>query len=179
MVTVIGTQLHTGPIVQPHAATRLLNLRYLRPLAMPNSINPVLADMPACSPQQRRSPSVAVVPILAGQLDDGPGQSILVLALCRLIALRAPWLFHQLARPPYSFRQAEYVCSVVSFSRQAAGVILPCAIATSICRIRFTTCSAVRLFPFCISCSPHSSLSQISLYKERRAIQTNWRTSSW
>ncbi len=45
--------------------------------------DPVLADSPACSLQQRRNPAIAVTPVLAGQLDDGLGQYIFGFALCR------------------------------------------------------------------------------------------------
>ena len=48
--------------------------------------------------EQRRNPAIAIATILAGQLHDGPGESILVFALCQLIALRTAWLLHQPAR---------------------------------------------------------------------------------
>src|SRR5271169_6038951 len=63
-----------------------------------DALYPVLADSPACRLQLHRDPAVAVAAILAGQRDDGPGQCIFVVTLCRLVALRAAWLLHQLAR---------------------------------------------------------------------------------
>ena len=52
--------------------------------------------------QQRRDASVTVASVLAGQFYDGLRESIFVFALCRLIALRAAWLVHQLARTPFT-----------------------------------------------------------------------------
>jgi hypothetical protein len=56
--------------------------------------------MPAGSSEQRRDPTIPITTILAGKHDNGLGESILVLPLCRLIALRATWLVYQLARSP-------------------------------------------------------------------------------
>ena len=64
-----------------------------------DTLYPVFAHLPAVPLQQRRDAAIAVASILAGQLDDGPGECILVLALCQLVALRAAWLVHQPARP--------------------------------------------------------------------------------
>jgi len=72
----------------------------LQPFAAPDAFDPILAHSPARFPQRRRDAAVAVAAILAGQSDDGPGQGIFVVTLCRLVALRAPWLIHQLARSP-------------------------------------------------------------------------------
>jgi hypothetical protein len=54
--------------------------------------------LPAGSPEQRGDPPISVATVLAGQQDDGLGESIFVFPLCRLIALRAAWLLDQLAR---------------------------------------------------------------------------------
>jgi hypothetical protein len=56
--------------------------------------------MPAGTLQQRRNPPIPIAAILAGQNDDGLRESIFVFSLCRLIALRAAWLIHPLARSP-------------------------------------------------------------------------------
>jgi hypothetical protein len=70
------------------------------PFAVPDAFYPILAHSPARFPQRHCDASVAVAAILAGQLDNGPGQCIFIVTLCRLVALRAPWLIHQLARSP-------------------------------------------------------------------------------
>jgi hypothetical protein len=56
--------------------------------------------MPAGSLEQCRYPPISVAAILAGQQEDGLGESIFVFPLCRSIALRASWLVYQLARSP-------------------------------------------------------------------------------
>jgi hypothetical protein len=61
---------------------------------------PILAHSPVRFPQHRRDAAIDVAAILAGQRDDGAGQCIFVVTLCRLVALRAPWLIYQLARSP-------------------------------------------------------------------------------
>jgi hypothetical protein len=87
-------------IVEPQAAPCFLLLRILQPFATPDAFDSILAHLPACSIEQRGDAPEAIAPILAGQLEDGPGRSIFILTLCRLIALRAAWMIHQLARQP-------------------------------------------------------------------------------
>jgi len=65
----------------------------------PDSLDSVLANPPVRTLQQRRDAPVTIAAILAGKLDDGLRESSFVFSLCRLIALRAAWLVHQLARP--------------------------------------------------------------------------------
>ena len=62
----------------------------------------MLADLPACSLEQGCNAAIAIADHTGWQLDNGPGKSILVFALCRQIALRAAWLIDQLARPPFT-----------------------------------------------------------------------------
>jgi hypothetical protein len=56
--------------------------------------------MPAIVSQHRRDAAISITSILGGRRDDRLRQRIFVLSLCRLVALRAAWLIHQLARPP-------------------------------------------------------------------------------
>src|ERR1700686_5449183 len=88
------------PVLEPQPPSRLLLLWNLQPLTTPDSLYPVLADLPACPLEQRRDPTIAIATILAGQRYDGLGERIFVVALCRSIALRAAWLFHHPARLP-------------------------------------------------------------------------------
>ena len=81
-------------------ASRLSNGANLRMSTTPDSLYPVLADLPACPLEQRRDPTIAIATILAGQRYDGLGERIFVVALCRPIALCAAWLFHHTARTP-------------------------------------------------------------------------------
>jgi hypothetical protein len=100
---VIGSlrpQPYARPVVEPQPSSWLLFLGNLQPFAAPDAFYPILAHSPARFPQRHRDAAVAVAAILAGQRDDGPGQGIFVVTLCRLVALRTPWLIHQLARSP-------------------------------------------------------------------------------
>src|SRR6201987_5967301 len=72
--------------------------------------------------------------------------------------------------PPYSLRQRKYVCSTISASLHACAVVFPFAIATSICRSRFTTCSARYRLPRAMR-SPCSSVSLFHWYISSRALQ--------
>jgi hypothetical protein len=72
----------------------------LQPFATPDSLDSILANPPVRPLQQRRDAPVTVASILAGQFDNGLRESIFVFTLCRLVALRAAWLIHQLARSP-------------------------------------------------------------------------------
>jgi len=100
---VIGSlrpQPYARPVVEPQPPTWLLLLGNLQPFAVPDALYPILAHSPARFPQRHRDAAIAVAAILAGQLDNGPGQCIFIVTLCRLVALRAAWLIHQLARSP-------------------------------------------------------------------------------
>ena len=92
MVGVLGTQPHAGPVVEPQPPSRLLLLWNLQPLTTPDPLDPVLAHLPASPLQQRRDPAIAIAAILAGQGNDGLGECVFVVALCRPVALRAAWL---------------------------------------------------------------------------------------
>src|SRR5277367_5285702 len=91
-------QPYARAVVEPPAATRFLFLWNLQPFAAPNPFHAILAHVPAGFAQLDRDAPITVSAILAGQRDDGPGQRVFVVPLCRLIALRAAWLMNQLAR---------------------------------------------------------------------------------
>jgi len=100
VISALRPQTYARSIVEPQAAAWLLLLRNFKPLATPDSLYPIFANLPAGALQQSGDAPLSVTAILAGQDDDGLGKSIFVFALCRLIALRAAWLLHQLARSP-------------------------------------------------------------------------------
>src|ERR1700722_658824 len=82
---------HTRAVVEPQPSSWLLPLWNFQPFATPDAFDPVLAHPPAGTHQQRRDPAIPVTSILAGKSNDGLSQTILVFALCRPVALRAPW----------------------------------------------------------------------------------------
>ena len=61
----------------------------LQPLATPDPLNPVFADLPSGRLQQRGDTEVALAPVLGCQGNDGLGQLILVRQHGRHVALRA------------------------------------------------------------------------------------------
>src|ERR1700720_318472 len=99
MVAVRRPQPYARAIVEPQPATRLLLLRYLQPLATPDTLHTVLAHLPACRNQQRRDAPVAVTTVLTGKSNDGLREPIFILALRRSIALGAAWLLDHATRP--------------------------------------------------------------------------------
>ena len=61
----------------------------LEPLATPDPLNPILANLPAVCLQQRGDAAVAIAPVFECQGDDGSSQRILVGQQGRHVALRA------------------------------------------------------------------------------------------
>src|ERR1039457_2309206 len=93
-------QPHTGAVVQPQASPRALFLRHSQPLPPPDPLHPVLAHTPARLAQLHGDPPIPVAAVLAGQLQDGPGEAILVVVLRRNIPLRPSPLPQQPAGMP-------------------------------------------------------------------------------
>jgi hypothetical protein len=52
--------------------------------------------------QQRRNAAEAVATVLTGQGNDRLGQTVFIVALCGLVALRPAWLVNQTARVPFT-----------------------------------------------------------------------------
>ncbi len=99
MIRMCRPQPHTRPIVEPQPSARLLLLRYLQPFTTPDSLDPILAHLPARMLEQRGDAAIAIAPVLLGQGDNSLGKSIFVFSLCGSVALRTAWLVHQAARP--------------------------------------------------------------------------------
>ncbi len=103
MVDALRPKPNARSIVEPQATARLLLLRNLQPFASPDAFHSILAHLPAIAIEQCRDAPIAVASILAGQYDYRFGQRVFVLAVYRLVALRAAWLIHQLARPTLAY----------------------------------------------------------------------------
>src|SRR6266576_6959064 len=95
MIRPLRAQPDTRAIVQPQSSPRFLLGGYFQPFAPPDALHTIFPHSPACTPQQRRNPPVAVASVLRGQLDDVSRQCILVVALDRLVALGPAPLFQQ------------------------------------------------------------------------------------
>src|SRR5206468_3606526 len=81
-----------GSIIEPKPASLWLLLRHLQPLAAPDALNPILANLNAACVQQGRHPAIAVTAILRGKEDDIPRQLIFIRLERGNIALCSPWL---------------------------------------------------------------------------------------
>ena len=100
MILPLRPKPHTGTVVQPQASARSLFLRHFQTLPPPDPLHPVLAHTPARLAQLHRDPPISIASVLAGQLQDGSGEAILVVVLRRVIALRPSPLPQQPASMP-------------------------------------------------------------------------------
>ena len=57
-------------VIEPQPAAFQLLLWNLQPLALPDSLNPLVIDQPARVPQQRRDLAVTVATIATGKFND-------------------------------------------------------------------------------------------------------------
>jgi hypothetical protein len=75
--------------------------RNLQAFAPPDALHAIFADPPAGVLEQRRDSSITEAAILAGEGEDRLRKPILVVRLCRLIALRGAPLPDQPAGAPF------------------------------------------------------------------------------
>ena len=92
MVGIRRPKPDAGSVIEPKPASLWLLLRHLQPLAAPDALNPILANLNAACVQQGRHPAIAVTPILRGKEDDIPRQLIFIGLERGNIALCSPWL---------------------------------------------------------------------------------------
>jgi hypothetical protein len=78
-----------------------------------------------------------------------PGESIFVFTLCRLVALRAAWLIHQLARPPLTHALLAGMVYRTAPSLRAQKFPEAMSFSTSLSRLN----SATNRFGLAFSCS--------------------------
>ncbi len=91
----LGPQPHARAVIEPEPSPGPLFLRDLQPFATPDALHSIFPHLPACRPQQRRDPPVAVTAILTGQGNDRSRQRIFIHSLDRHVALRSTPLLHQ------------------------------------------------------------------------------------
>jgi len=80
-----------------------LFLGNLKPLAPPDSVDPLFVYMPAVSPEQGGDAAITVAAILFGESDDRLRQRLLPLTAARLLALGRPMLTERLAGPAFRY----------------------------------------------------------------------------
>ena len=89
MVPVRRAQSDAGPIIEPQTAPLGLFSWHFQPLTPPDALHAVQAHIPTVLFQQPVDAPVAVPAVLAGQVNNGRGESVFVrtalgkLALCR------------------------------------------------------------------------------------------------
>ncbi|PUB14862.1 hypothetical protein DFP92_10585 [Yoonia sediminilitoris] len=98
---------------------RLLHWHF-KPLSPPDPFNTLIVDQPACFPQQRRNPTIAIATKVAVQLDHVGDQSILITSTNRQTPLCGSVLPQDTTNPP--FRQPDVTADVVDAGTTARGV---------------------------------------------------------
>jgi hypothetical protein len=100
MILVFWPQPHAASIIQPQPPAFGLAFGYFEPLTPPDAFDAFVIDSPACVPQHRRDPAIAVAPVAAGQLHDLLCQHIFIITDDYVVSLRTAGLMQHLARPP-------------------------------------------------------------------------------
>ncbi len=78
MVLPARPQPDAGSVIEPEPRSLGLFLWRLQPLAPPDAFDTPVVHLPAFRSQQRRDPTIVIVPVLASQADDGGRQDLLI-----------------------------------------------------------------------------------------------------
>ena len=100
LATIVGAILDevVGPDMiallrpQPDARSVGQPMRDLQPLALPDTLDPLVVDCPARLAQQRGDLAIAIAAVLPSKLDNIGGETLLVLTIARDLALRRAML---------------------------------------------------------------------------------------
>lgn len=92
MIAMLRPEPDAGSIVQPEPATRLVFPGYFQPLATPDPLDAITADLPTRLGQQRRDPTIAVTPVPRRQRDNRARQRIFIGSDDGRISLRSAGL---------------------------------------------------------------------------------------
>ena len=117
VVLALRPQAHTGAVIQPQAAPRLLFLRHLQPFPPPDPLHPIATHTPACFLQLDGDPAVAIAAVLAGHLDDRLRQQVFIVPLRNPVSLRPPPLPQQPASMPFRIGYCFRACSTAQRRR--------------------------------------------------------------
>jgi hypothetical protein len=92
MIALLRPQPDARSVGQPEPAALGLLMGDLQPLALPNTLDPLVVNCPARLAQQFGDLAVAIAAVLPGKLDNIGGETLLVLTTARDLALRRAML---------------------------------------------------------------------------------------
>jgi len=80
MIDMLRSQSDTRSVVEPEPTSLWLFHGNLQPLTAPQALDPLVVQLPAGIPQHGGDPAIAVTPILPGQFDHIPDQTLFIIA---------------------------------------------------------------------------------------------------
>jgi len=92
MIALLRPQPDARSVGQPEPAALGLLMGDLQPLALPNTLDPLVVDCPARLAQQFGDLAIAITAVLPSKLDNIGGEALLVLTTARDLALRRAML---------------------------------------------------------------------------------------
>ena len=105
MIRALWPQPDARAVIEPESTFPGLLVRDLQPLPPPDPFHSLAVNLPACMPQQRRDPAVAVAAISGGQRDDIGGEPRLVVGRAWRLALRGAVLAENPASPSLGYTE--------------------------------------------------------------------------
>src|ERR1700747_2204158 len=88
MIALLRPQPDARSVGQPEPAALGLLMGDLQPLALPDTLNPLVVDCPARLTQQFGDLAIAITAVLPGKLDNIGGETLLGLTTARDLAFR-------------------------------------------------------------------------------------------
>lgn len=147
MIAPLRPQPDAGAVVEPEPAPSRLLLQYFQPLAAPDALDPILADIDAALIQDSRHPAIAVAAVCRGEINDVAGQLILVGLERRNVSLRSS----RLSDNPAGLSLAQPILLSGRLGRLPAPLgayNFPCAISLSTCFSRDKSATSFFSRPF-------------------------------
>src|SRR5262249_6085752 len=87
MIALLRPQPDARSVVRPEPAALGLLMGDLQPLALPDTLDPLVVDYPARLAQELGDLAIAIAAVLPGKLDNIGGETLLVLTTARDLAL--------------------------------------------------------------------------------------------
>jgi hypothetical protein len=78
MIAILRPQPNARSVGQPEPAALGLLMGDLQPLALPDTLDPLVVDCPARPAQQRGDLAIAIAAVVPGKLDNIGGETLLV-----------------------------------------------------------------------------------------------------